>query len=200
MKCSIYILCGFTSVNNKLVLPAAFMMQQQRQQQQSMSQQSKSIMQQQHMSQQSFSQQQQQQHMMSVQNGLMESFRVDTFEYRLLHEVEFRQSLTTRLAGEVELEVGAIQGPPQAPQLQQKPRSTKVSDGGNATFTVSVSGHPSPRVCLICVYCNLETLLMFCNKYESYKMQHSINRGTYVDQRRWFVDHRTNSLQYRWPY
>ncbi|KAK8746938.1 hypothetical protein OTU49_016904 [Cherax quadricarinatus] len=125
---------------------AAYMMQQQRQQQQSMQMsQSKSMMQQQHMSQQSFSQQQQQ-HMMSVQNGQIESFRVDTFEYRLLHEVEFRQSLTMRLAGEVEVEVGAIQGPPQAPQLQQKPRSTKVADGGNATFTVSVSGYPTPRV------------------------------------------------------
>ncbi|KAG7174091.1 Titin-like 19 [Homarus americanus] len=125
---------------------AAFMMQQQRQQQQSMQMsQSKTMMQQQHMSQQSISQQQQQ-HMMSVQNGLTESFRVDTFEYRLLHEVEFRQTLSVRMTGEAEVEVGAIQGPPQAPQLQQKPRSTKVSDGGNATFTVSVNGYPTPRV------------------------------------------------------
>lgn len=115
------------------------MMQQQRQQQQS-----KSFMQQQQMSQQFLQQQQQQ--MLSMQNGLVESFRVDTFEYRLLHEVEFRRSLTMYMVGEQEVDLGAIQGPPQAPQLQQKPRSTKVTDGGNATFTVRVSGHPSPRV------------------------------------------------------
>ncbi|KAK3888336.1 hypothetical protein Pcinc_007597 [Petrolisthes cinctipes] len=121
---------------------AALMMQQQRQQQQ---QQSKSFMQQQQMSQQ-FIQQQQQQQMLSMQNGLVESFRVDTFEYRLLHEVEFRRSLTMYMAGEQEVDLGAIQGPPQAPQMQQKPRSTKVTAGGNATFTVRVSGHPSPRV------------------------------------------------------
>ncbi|XP_042888253.1 titin-like isoform X7 [Penaeus japonicus] len=120
---------------------AAYMMQQQRQSMQM--QQSKSMMQQQQMSQ-TFSQQQQQ--MMSVQNGHMESFRVDTFEYRLLHEVEFRRSLTVTVAGELEVDLGAIQGPPQAPQLQQKPRSTKVSDGGNATFTVNVNGYPTPRV------------------------------------------------------
>lgn len=116
---------------------AAYMMQQQRQQQMAQ----KTVMQQQHMSQQQFMQQQQ--HMMSMQT---ESFRVDTFEYRLLHEVEFRQSLTVRLAGELEVEQGAIQGPPQAPQLQQKPRSTKVADGGNATFTVKINGYPTPRV------------------------------------------------------
>lgn len=120
------------------------MMQQQRQSMQM--QQSKSMMQQQQMSQ-TFSQQQQQ--MMSVQNGHMESFRVDTFEYRLLHEVEFRRSLTITVAGELEVDLGAIQGPPQAPQLQQKPRSTKVSDGGNATFTVNVNGYPTPRVRLL---------------------------------------------------
>lgn len=106
----------------------------------------KSFLQQQQMSQQQFLQQQQQQQMMSMQNGIMQTFRVDTFEYRLLHEVEFRRSLTVRMAGEVVEEEGAIQGPPQAPQLMQKPRSTKVSDGGNATFTVKVSGYPTPRV------------------------------------------------------
>lgn len=120
------------------------MMQQQRQQQQQQQTMQKSFLQQQQMSQQ-FSQQQQQQ-MLSMQNGMMQSFRVDTFEYRLLHEVEFRRSLTIRMAGEVVEEEGAIQGPPQAPQLLQKPRSTKVTDGGNATFIVKVNGYPTPRV------------------------------------------------------
>lgn len=123
-------------------------MQQQRQQQQQQQSMQKSFLQQQQMSQQQFLQQQQQQlqQMQLMQNGIQTSFRVDTFEYRLLHEVEFRRSLTVRMAGEVVEEEGAIQGPPQAPQLLQKPRSTKVSDGGNATFTVKVSGYPTPRV------------------------------------------------------
>lgn len=134
-----------------IIYTAAYMMQQQRQQQQQQQQltQSKTFMQQQQLSQQQFQQQQQQQ-LLSMQNGLTESFRVDTFEYRLLHEVEFRQALTVRMAGEQVEEVGAIQGPPQAPQLQQKPRSTKVGAGSNATFTVSVSGYPTPRVCVVC--------------------------------------------------
>ncbi|KAG0723055.1 Titin [Chionoecetes opilio] len=139
---------------------AALMMQQQRQQQQQQqSSMQKSILQQQHMSQQ-FSQQQQQQ-MLSMQNGVMQTFRVDTFEYRLLHEVEFRRTLTVRLTGEVVEEEGAIQGPPQAPQLLQKPRSTKVTDGGNATFTVKVNGYPSPRA----VWFKNGVRLQACDKY-----------------------------------
>lgn len=68
-------------------------------------------------------------------------FRVDTFEYRLLHEVEFRQAITQRAANEQDVSFGGpIQGVPQAPQLQQKPRATKVPQGNNATFTVVING------------------------------------------------------------
>ncbi|CAL4067925.1 unnamed protein product, partial [Meganyctiphanes norvegica] len=112
---------------------AAYMMQQQRQQMQQSSVQSQMHI-------------QKQQQMSLMQNGYSESFRVDTFEHRILHEVEFRQSLCMRLEGEVEMGGVTIQGPPTAPQLQQKPRSTKVADGGNATFTVNLHANPSPRV------------------------------------------------------
>jgi len=112
---------------------AAYMMQQQRQQMQQSSVQSQMHV-------------QKQQQMQLMQNGYSESFRVDTFEHRILHEVEFRQSLCMRLEGEADMGGVTIQGPPAAPQLQQKPRSTKVTDGGNATFTVHLMANPSPRV------------------------------------------------------
>ena len=115
-------------------------MQQQRQQQQSVQQSKQSFMQHQSV--------QQQHHQTMLQNGnLQQSFRVDTFEYRLLHEVEFRQAITQRTSNEQDLDFGALtEGPPQAPQLQQKPRATKVPQGNNATFTAIINANPSPRL------------------------------------------------------
>ena len=119
-------------------------MQQQRQQQQQQFQQ-----QQQQTKQvtQTFMQQQamQQQQAPVLQSSQM--FRVDTFEYRLLHEVEFRQAITQRTASEQDVNFSVpVQGAPQAPQLQQKPRATKVGQGNNATFTAVINANPGARV------------------------------------------------------
>lgn len=140
------------------------MMQQQRQQQQSI-QQKQTFMQQQ-------TTMQQQQSFM--QNGQMQSFRVDTFEYRLLNEVEFRQAITQRVANEQDVDLsGPVQGVPQAPQLQQKPRATKVAQGNSATFTAIVSANPSPRVTW---FRNGERL----RQSEKYQMSQSGNQVTLV--------------------
>lgn len=123
-------------------LTAAYMMQQQRQHQQQLFQ----SKQQTFMQSQQMQRTQQQQQMSTLPVGV-DSFRVDTFEYRILHEVEFRQSLTQKVAGEMDVgHRGPLQGPPQAPHIQQKPRSSKVAEHNNATFTVKVSANPTPRV------------------------------------------------------
>ena len=109
------------------------MMQQQRQQQQQSIQSKQVTMSQQ---QQSFSQQQQ-------ISSHMETFRVDTFEYRLLHEAEYRQSITMSQGIEFS---APTQDAPQTPQIKEKPRSTKVAQGGNATFAVSMTANPAPVV------------------------------------------------------
>ncbi|RXG68646.1 Titin, partial [Armadillidium vulgare] len=49
--------------------------------------------------------------------------------------------------GEIEVgQTGPLQGIPQAPNVQQKPRSTKVAETNNATFTVKIAANPSPRI------------------------------------------------------
>lgn len=75
-------------------------------------------------------------------------FKVDTFEYRLLREVSFRQSVTKRYLGEddVKFTSSAHQGPVVAPQVLQKPRNSKLVEGSNATFTVKVSTAKDTRV------------------------------------------------------
>ena len=131
------------------------MMQQQRQQQQSMQQSKQTFMQQQ--------QTMQQQTMLQNGHQMQQSFRVDTFEYRLLHEVEFRQAISQRAANEQDVDFsGPIQGPPQAPQLQQKPRATKVAQGNSATFTAIINANPIPRLSW---FCNGERLRQ-SNKYQ----------------------------------
>lgn len=79
---------------------------------------------------------------------LNKDFKVDTFEYRLLREVSFRQSVTKRYLGEedVKFTSSAHQGPVVAPQVLQKPRNSKLVEGSNATFTVKVSTAKDTRV------------------------------------------------------
>lgn len=78
----------------------------------------------------------------------LKDFKVDTFEYRLLREVSFRQSVTKRYLGEedVKFTSSAHQGPVVAPQVLQKPRSSKLVEGSDATFTVKVSTAKDTRV------------------------------------------------------
>ncbi|XP_043190339.1 titin-like isoform X4 [Amphibalanus amphitrite] len=77
----------------------------------------------------------------------VEEFRVDTFEYRLIRESEFREALTRRQPGEPEVVVSARRpGPLSPPQLQGKPRASKVQEGGSATFQARLAGNPPPRI------------------------------------------------------
>lgn len=78
-------------------------------------------------------------------------FKVDTFEYRLLREVEFREAVTRRSALELQTETETetetdfeqLTTPLAPPQLAQQPRNTKQQQGADATFQVS---HPFLRV------------------------------------------------------
>lgn len=71
-------------------------------------------------------------------------FKVDTFEYRLLREVEFRESLTrrsqldlqTETETETETDFEQLTTPLAPPQLVQQPRNTKLQPGSDATFQV----------------------------------------------------------------
>ena len=72
---------------------------------------------------------------------------MDTFEYRLIRESEFRNALTRRQPGEQEVVVSARRpGPLSPPQLQGKPRASKVQEGGSATFQARLAGNPPPRI------------------------------------------------------
>ena len=78
---------------------------------------------------------------------------MDTFEYRLIRETEFRESLTRRYAGETETETeveteteSRQPGPLSPPQVQTKPRATKVAQNGDATFQARLVGNPKPKV------------------------------------------------------
>ncbi|CAN8024063.1 unnamed protein product, partial [Ixodes persulcatus] len=74
--------------------------------------------------------------------GHDQSFRVDTFEYRLLREVEFRDSLL----GPEQPEPAVPGVPISAPQIQQRPRNSKLLEGSDATFTVRIAGNPPAKV------------------------------------------------------
>lgn len=86
-----------------------------------------------------------QQHTSSYANGhttIVEEFKVDTFEYRLLREVSFRESITRRFAGESDIQISTVVerslGPPAPPQIAQKPRNSKLLEGSDAVFTAKV--------------------------------------------------------------
>lgn len=76
--------------------------------------------------------------------------QVDTFEYRLLRESEFRESITRRFVGESDLQISTIVdrtlGPIAPPQITQKPRNSKLVEGSDAVFTAKITGNPKPRV------------------------------------------------------
>lgn len=84
-------------------------------------------------------------------NGtLIEEFKVDTFEYRLLREVSFRESITKRYSNETDVQISSIVerslGPPAPPQISQKPRNSKLLEGSDAVFSAKVSANPRPRL------------------------------------------------------
>ncbi|XP_074100964.1 sallimus isoform X11 [Cotesia typhae] len=78
-----------------------------------------------------------------------EEFKVDTFEYRLLRETEFRESVTRRYVGESDSQVSTTVdrslGPVAPPQISQKPRNSKLVEGSDAVFTAKISGNPKSR-------------------------------------------------------
>ena len=72
---------------------------------------------------------------------------MDTVEDRLIRESEFREALTRRQPGEQQVVVPARKpGPLSPPQLQGKPRASKVQEGGSATFQARLVGNPAPRI------------------------------------------------------
>lgn len=79
-----------------------------------------------------------------------EDFKVDTFEYRLLREVSFRETITKRYMGETDIhintEIDKTLGPVSPPKISQKPRNSKLQEGTDAQFQVQLSGNPRPRV------------------------------------------------------
>lgn len=81
-------------------------------------------------------------------SSYQEEFKVDTFEYRLLREVSFRESITKRFANETDIQVSnaLVGGPPMPPQIMQKPRSSKIVEGSDAVFTAQVGANPAPRM------------------------------------------------------
>lgn len=88
----------------------------------------------------------------SYSNGniIEEDFKVDTFEYRLLREVSFRESITRRSTTETDVhlstQVERNLGPPAPPQIAQKPRNSKLLEGSDAVFTAKISANPKPRL------------------------------------------------------
>ena len=83
-------------------------------------------------------------------SSVEEEFKVDTFEYRLLREVSFRESITRRNVGEVDsqlsTEVDRSLGPAAPPQINQKPRNSKLVEGADAVFSTKVLANPRPRL------------------------------------------------------
>jgi len=77
----------------------------------------------------------------------------DTFEYRLLREVEFRESLTRRYVGEMDAQivttVDRSLGPVVPPQIAQKPHNLKLAEGSDAIFQAKVTANPKPMVSML---------------------------------------------------
>lgn len=83
-------------------------------------------------------------------NSVEEEFKVDTFEYRLLREVHFREQITLRYAGETDTQLSSVVdrslGPASPPLIQVKPRNSKLIEGSDANFTMKVAGNPKVRL------------------------------------------------------
>lgn len=69
-------------------------------------------------------------------------FKADTFEYRLLREVSFRESLTQKNRVNVE----KTPGPATPPKIYQKPRNSKLQESSDAQFSVQLQGNPRPYI------------------------------------------------------
>lgn len=86
----------------------------------------------------------------SYSNGITEEFRIDTFEYRLLREVSYRESITRRYSHETDSQISTTVerslGPPAPPQISQKPRNSKLLEGSDAVFSAKVAANPRPRL------------------------------------------------------
>lgn len=82
--------------------------------------------------------------------SIHEEFKVDTFEYRILRETSFRESVTRRNIGEHDsqliYEVDRNLGPATPPQITQKPRNSKLVEGSDAVFAAKVGSNPRPRL------------------------------------------------------
>lgn len=75
------------------------------------------------------------------------TFRVDSFEHRLLRETDFRESLIQRHEEVLhEGEVFLPNQPVASPQIQQKQRNSKLHEGSQATFQAKVYGNPLPKI------------------------------------------------------
>jgi titin len=83
-------------------------------------------------------------------NSVEEEFKVDTFEYRLLREVQFREQITHRYAGESDTQLSTVVdralGPVAPPLIQVKPRNSKLIEGTDAVFSMKVASNPKPRM------------------------------------------------------
>lgn len=79
-----------------------------------------------------------------------EEFKVDTFEYRLLREVSYRETITRRYAGETDSQLSTVVdralGPAAPPLIGQKPRNSKLVEGSDAIFSMKVTSNPKPRI------------------------------------------------------
>lgn len=82
-------------------------------------------------------------------SSVEEEFKVDTFEYRLLREVHFREQITQRYAGEIDTQLSTVverSGPVAPPLIQVKPRNSKLIEGSDAIFSMKVAANPKPRM------------------------------------------------------
>lgn len=83
-------------------------------------------------------------------NTYEEEFKVDTFEYRLLREISFRESITRRSTTEIDSQITTTidrnLGPAAPPQIMQKPRNSKLIEGSDAIFSAKVGANPKPRL------------------------------------------------------
>ncbi|CAH1976506.1 unnamed protein product [Acanthoscelides obtectus] len=101
-------------------------------------------------------------------NGtITEEFKIDTFEYRLLREVSFRESITRRSSYEKDSQVSTTiersLGPAAPPQVSQKPRNSKLLEGSDAVFSAKLSANPRPRI----TWFKNGQRIVESNKYES---------------------------------
>ena len=78
-----------------------------------------------------------------------QEFKVDTFEYRLVRDTEFREAKLKARPGEqqVQMSTSTVAGMPVGPpQIVQRPRSSKLLEGSDAVFQAKIAGNPKPRI------------------------------------------------------